>query len=164
MTHFPKPNVVAEAMALVAPAEAAFRSRWRLTTLKRIDAELHQNLVEQIDLYSASLVTGSDADTREHAAAMVRGWRAACAALETPLAPDDAYLVGVDWHTGTRVVISDSKVSVARVQSIKGERVVMVSPDEVAKMFASLTILAEAKTLFPDAEIVEILPTDVAAE
>lgn len=153
-----KENLVAECMAMVAPAESAFRSRWRLSTLKRIAPELHDLLVEQIGLYDHSLVTGSDADTKDHAAAMVRGWRAACAALESPLQADDAYLVGVDWATGTRVVISDSKVSVARVQSLKGERVVMLSPDEVARMFAGLNILAEAKSCFPDAEVVSIFP------
>lgn len=161
-TGSPAQSVVAECLSLVAPAEAAFRSRWRMSTLKRINPELHELLAEQIELYNHSLVTGSDDETRDHAGAMVRGWRAACAALESPLQADDAYLVGVDWNTGTRVVISDSKVSVARVQSLKGEKVVMLSPDEVARMFAGLNILAEAKSCFPDAEIVEIIPRDAA--
>ena len=151
-------KLIAECMAMVAPAEAAFRSRWRMSTLKRIDPELHQALSEQIDLYCSSLVTGSDAETREQSQAMVRGWRAACAALETPLQPDDAYLVGFDGVSGLRVVISDSKQSIARVQVVDGQRVVMVSPDEVAKMIAGLNLIAEAKSCFPDAEVISIYP------
>lgn len=158
---FPTSSVVAECLAMVAPAESAFRSRWRLSTLKRIDPELHARLIEQMDLYDASLVTGSDEETKEHAAAMVRGWRAACAALEAPLQPDDAYLIGVDDSTGLQVVISDSKHSIARVQSLNGARVVMVCPNEVARMVAGLNILAEAKSCFPDAEVLAIYPEAV---
>ena len=46
--------------------------------------------------------------------------------------------------------------SVARVQSVAGERVVLVTPDEVARMVAGMAIVAEAKRLFPDAEIMSI--------
>jgi hypothetical protein len=149
-------KVVAECLSLVAPAESAFRSRWRLGTLRRIDAELHALLVEQIDLFNISLVTGSATEAREHAQAMVRGWRAACAALEAPLKPDDAYLVGFDPNTGTRVVVAEQLASVARVQSVAGERVVLVTPDEVARMVAGMAIVAEAKRFFPDAEIMSV--------
>lgn len=152
----PDNRVVSDCLAMTAPAETAFRSRWRLGTLLRIDAELHQALVEQIDLYNAALVTGTDAEAREHAAAMVRGWRAACAALEAPLQPDDAYFVGFDPNTGTRVVIAEQQTSAARVQSVAGERVVMVTPDEVARLIAGMTVIAEAKQFFPDAEIMGV--------
>jgi hypothetical protein len=127
-------------------------------TLRRVDADLHQAVVEQIDLYNTALVTGSDQEARLQAAAMVRGWRAACAALESPLLPDDAYLVGFDPNTGTRVVVAEQQASIGRVQAVAGERVVMVTPDEVARMVAGMTIIAEAKRLFPDAEIMEITP------
>jgi hypothetical protein len=139
---------------MVAPAEAAFRSRWRLGTLARIDAELHRLLVEQLDLYNAALVTGSDVEARQQSEAMVRGWRAAVAALEAPLQADDAYLVGFDANTGTRVVIAEQTDAVGRVQSVAGERVCLVTPDEVARLLAGCTILAEVKQYFPDAEIV----------
>jgi len=152
----PDHRVVAETLAAVAPAETAFRSRWRLGTLKRRDAGLHDMLVEQIDLYNTSLVTGSTADVQEQGSAMIRGWRAAVAALEAPLVADDAYLVGVDWNTGTRVVIAEQTASVGRVQSVKGERVVLVTPDEVARLLAGVTILSEVKQFFPDAEIVSV--------
>lgn len=149
-------DIVSQCLALVAPAETAYRSRWRLSTLQRVNADLHQALSEQIDLYNQALVTGSDKECRVQSEAMVRGWRAACAALESPMLPDDAYLVGMDYNTGTRVVIAEQKASVARVQVKDGERVVMVTPDEVARMVAGMGIFAEVKSLFPDAELLQI--------
>lgn len=151
-------KIVGECLALVQPAESAFRSRWRLSTLLRVDADLHAAVVDQIGLYNAALVTGTRVEARDHAEAMVRGWRAACAALESPLLPDDAYQVGFDPRTGTRVVIAEQKDSVGRVQTMKGERVIIVTPDEVATMIAGMTIIAEAKAFFPDAELVQIKP------
>jgi hypothetical protein len=87
---------------------------------------------------------------------MVRGWRAACAALEAPLAPDDAYLVGQDDNTGTKVIISDQRASVGRVQAVAGQRVIIVTPDEVARLVAGMDIIVQAKSFFPDAELVAI--------
>jgi hypothetical protein len=152
----PASTVVGECLALVAPAETAFRSRWRLSTLKRVNGDLHDMLAEQIDLYNTALVTGSDAEARTQAQAMVRGWRAACSALESPLLPDDAYLVGWDLNTGMRVVIADQKTAIGRVQSIKGERVMLVTPDEVARMMAAWSVIGEVKALFPDAEVLGV--------
>jgi hypothetical protein len=149
-------KIVAECLALTAPAEAAFRSRWRLSSLLRADAGLHEAVVEQIDLYNTALVTGTRAEAREHAEAMVRGWRAACAALESPLLPDDAYQVGFDPSTGTRVVIAEQQTSIGRIQTMKGERVVIVTPDEVARMVAAAGLFAEVKAFFPDAELVSV--------
>lgn len=145
------PAVVAECLAMVAPAEAAFHSRWRLTTLERVDPELHQLLHEQIDLYSTALIAASADELREQSGAMVRGWRAACGVMEAQ--PHDAYLVGLDWATKTRVVISDQKQSMAHVSGHEECRVVAVSPDEVAKLIGSLGIVALTKEHFPDAEL-----------
>lgn len=163
VTRLLEQRVVGECLALTQPAETAFRSRWRLSTLKRHDPDLHAALCEQIDLYNAALVTGSATDAREHAGAMVRGWRAACAALESPLLPDDAYQVGIDWSTGTRVVIAEQQGSVGRVQAVNGEKVVIVTPDEVARMVAGMAIVAEVKRFFPDAEVVSFEPNQGSA-
>lgn len=154
--------LVSQLVAMVAPAEAAFRSRWKLSTLQRINPDLHEMLCEQIDLYNTALVTGSDAEAKMQSEAMVRGWRAACAALEAPLQADDAYLVGFDAATGTRVVISDQHGSVGRVQVKDGLRVLIVTPDEVARVIAGMRLVAEAKSIFPDAEIVELAPVRAA--
>lgn len=156
MSALQDPKVVSECLALTQPAETAFRSRWRLSTLARVDAGLHEALCEQIDLYNAALVTGTRTDAREHAEAMVRGWRAACACLESPLLPDDAYQTGFDAATGTRVVIAEQQASVGRVQVIRGERVIIVTPDEVARLVAGVGLIAEVKKFFPDAEIVSL--------
>lgn len=156
VAKFPKPSVVAECLALVAPAESAFRSRWRTSTLKRLDPELYQLLAEQIDLYETSLITGSDEDTRDQAAAMVRGWRAACARMEAPLEDDDAYFTGYDESTLTKVVIGPFMASVARVQFVKGERLILVTPDEVARLVGGMGALLEVKAIFPDAEILPL--------
>lgn len=152
------PSLISELLSLVAPAEEAFRSRWRLSTLRRVDEDLHTALREQMDLYNAALVTGSDEEAREHTAAMVRGWRAACAALESPLHPDDAYFEGIDFTTGTHVIIGEHMGSKGRVQSKDGRNVIFMTPHEVASLVAGLNVIREAKSVFPDAELIEIYP------
>ena len=154
----PKPSLVGELMAEVAPAEQAFRSRWRLSTLARINPDLHEALVDQIRLYEISLVTGSDDEAREHSAAMVRGWRAACAALEAPLQDDDAYFVGIDYKTGLHVVIGEQQASKGRVQVRDDRKVIFMTPDELATLVAGIQIIAEAKSVFPDAEVIQLYP------
>lgn len=159
MTGFPNPALVAELMAQVAPAEAAFRCRWRLQTLERVDAHLHGLLVEQMGLYDRALAAGTDEDARIQADAMVRGWRAAVSALESPLRSDDAYMVGFDGQTGIAVVVAEQAGSVARCQVRDGQKVITVTPDEVAKIVAGLSVVMEAKGLFPDAEVVRFAGT-----
>lgn len=153
--------IVAECMGMVAPAEAAFRSRWRMSTLERVDPELYGLLCEQIDLYSTELISGTAADLREHSAAMVRGWSAACRAMSK--LPDDAYLTGLDWASKTRVVISDSKQSIQHVNPLEGVRTLAVSPEEVAKLFGGLGIVSLTKATFPDAEVISIVSSEEAA-
>jgi predicted exporter len=154
MTRAPASTVVSETMKLVSPAEDAFLSRWRMTTLERLDKELHDRVAEQRDLYHSAQVTGSDAELRDHAAAMVRGWRAACQRMEAPLQPDDAYMVGHDLMTGTHVVIAERTSAAARAQTVDGITRKLVTPDEVAKLLAAFETINQAKSLFPDAEVV----------
>lgn len=161
---FPTESLVAELMRMVGQAETAFRSRWRLATLARLDRDLHDRLCEQMGLYDRALVTGSDEDAREQANAMVRGWRAAVAALESPLQPDDAYLTGWDPNTNTIVVIAEASGSGARAQVAQGQKIICVTPDEVAKIVAGLNIVVQAKGLFPDAEVVSFVSNTPTAE
>lgn len=158
----PRHDVVAACLAMVGPAETAFRSRWRLSTLLRVNADLHAAINEQIDLYNTALVTGTDAEARLQSEAMVRGWRAACAALESPLLADDAYLTGYDINTNTRVVIAEQQGSLGRVQRLNGDKVMIVTPDEVARMMAGMAVITEAKGFFPDAEIISFGPAAIA--
>ena len=146
--------VVAECLAMVARAEAAFRSRWRMSTLERIDKDLHGLLLEQIDLYSTAIIAASADELHEQSAAMVRGWAAACRCMEAQ--KHDAYLVGLDWPSRTRVVISESKQSIDHVSYEEGVRVIAVSPAEVAKLFGSLGIISLTKETFPDSELVGV--------
>lgn len=161
---YPAPSLVAQLMASVAPAETAFRSRWRLQSLRRIDEDLHSRLVEQIGLYDQALVTGSDDEARDQADAMVRGWRAACSAMESPLQKDDAYLTGWDHNTNTIVIIAMCQASGPRAERVLGQKVITITPDEVAKIIAGLSILGEAKSLFPDAEVISFGPVSAEAD
>lgn len=153
-----QPSSVAAALALVAPAETAFRSRWRMSTLEKSNKDLHDAVVEQMQLHDAALIAGSDDEVRIQSEAMVRGWRAACSALEAPLQPDDAYFEGHfegwDMTTGLRVVIGQHKASLARVQAKDGRRVIFMTPDEVATLVAGHNLIAETKVAFPDAEVI----------
>jgi hypothetical protein len=153
--------IIAECLAMVAPAEAAFRSRWRMTTLERVNKDLHDLLAEQIDLYSTALIAASADELREQAGAMVRGWVAACRAMETQ--PDDAYLTGLDWASRTRVVISNSKQSIDHVDAEDGVRVLAVTPDEIAKLFGRMGVVSLTKQTFPDAEIIDVFAGKEAA-
>lgn len=155
-------SVISECLALVAPAESAFRSRWRFSTLARVDPDLANLVEEQRTLYDVALLTGSDQECREQAAAMVRGWRAACARLEQPLQSDDAYFVGWDSRTGRKVVIGDHPASTARVQpsaTQPGLSVTYITPDEVARLVTGLEMLDSVKAYFPDAELISIEKT-----
>jgi hypothetical protein len=149
-------RVASQALALVAPAETAFTSRWRLSTLERLDPELHARLEEQRGLYDYALIAGSDDEVRVQSEAMVRGWRAACARMEKPLQPDDAYFVGTNLDTFTRVVIGYHKQSMSRVQYIDGAECFFLTPDEVASLFAALKALRSVKEMFPDAELLSV--------
>ncbi|EQB03903.1 hypothetical protein [Sphingobium sp. HDIP04] len=149
-------SAVAQALSLVSPAEQAFKSRWRFSTLERIDADLAQAVNEQQALYDSALLKGSDADVRIQSEAMVRGWRAACQRMENPLQPDDAYFVGFDVVTGTKVCIADHKGCQARAQQVEGQQVIFVTPDEVARLMGGVSAITKIKGAFPDAEIMNL--------
>lgn len=125
-TVFP---AIPRVMAQVAEAAEAFESRWTLNALKRVDADLHQLFNEQQDLYHEALITGSDHEVEEQAAAMCRGWAAIARAMETAGADDDAYLLGFHGGTGTRVAIGEQKHAIVRVREIHGDKVVWITPD-----------------------------------
>lgn len=144
---------VAACLEMVTPAEAAFHSRWRLSSLKRVDAGLHDALTDQQELYGSALVMGADAEARLQSEAMVRGWAAACRAMEAADMPDDAYLMGMDDASGIQVVISEHKGSRDVLEKRYGAPVVLMTPNEVATLLASVAIVKQAKQCFPDAEI-----------
>lgn len=152
-----KPSAAVSAITLVTPYEGAFLSRWRLSTLQRLNADLHDRLREQRSLYDAAMLTGTDADIREHSEAMVRGWQAACAALEAAEPPHDAYQVGKDRKSGLTVIIADTKRSLDAARPFHPDAVFM-SPDEVAVLLAGQGVVASIKGAFTHSEIIATEP------
>lgn len=147
------PRTVADCLAMVAPAEAAFHSRWRMSSLKRVDAELHEMLTDQQELYGSACVMGTDEEARLQSEAMVRGWVAACTRMETEQAPEDAYLMGMDDVSGIQVVIAEHKGSRDALAKRYGEPLILITPNEVAVMLGAQALLRETKKYFADAEI-----------
>jgi hypothetical protein len=140
----------------VAEAAGAFEARWTLLALKRVNPDLHQALREQLNLFDEMVITGSAVDIDEHGPATCRGWAAAVKAMEA--APDDAYLVGYDSGTGTRIAIGNHK-SADRVRDVYGNECVFFTADEVAGLLGTneaFVRMSEVKEIWPGAEIVDI--------
>jgi hypothetical protein len=148
--------------AVVSDAATTFHRRWTDLALRRVDGALARLLHEQIGLFDQACVTGSADEIGVQGAATCRGYAAAVRAMEAagpnggPY-PDDAYQLGHDPQTGTRVAIGNHKGVTDRVQELHQGDVICITPDEVAVMIASLESMkgiAEVKRFFPGAEIV----------
>jgi hypothetical protein len=151
----------------VAIAEAAlpFDARWTLVALRRVDYGLHRRLLDQRDLFDQALVTGTAQDIEVHGAALCRGYAIAIQALERAAEPDNAYMLGQDVRSGFRVAIGQQKAAAQRVRDVHGDKVVWVTPDEVATIVANLEgfkPIALIKRLFPGAEILDVHPSKPA--
>ena len=158
-------KLISEWMRRVSEAAQSFESRWTMKALKRVNAELHQLMSEQLDLYHKALVTGSPANIDYHASAAIRGYRAIHEAMAKSGEPDDAYMLGFDARTGTRIAIGDQKACVYRVRQVHGKDVVWITPDECAALFAQVEgfkSIAAIKNMFPGAEIVDVHPGEPA--
>jgi hypothetical protein len=98
---------------------------------------------------------------------MVRGWGAAVRTMEAAQEPDNAYVVGLDTNTGTRVAIAYNKVVQVRFQFLHGPRAIVRTPDEVATLVAAQGMMLAIKAAFPGAEIVGLeraaLPARISA-
>lgn len=148
-------SVVEQMIAQQSAAAAVFESRWTMRALRRVDAELCQAVDEQRSLFHEAILTGEDDQIREHGEAMCRGWQVAAVRMEQAGEPDDAYLLG--QHGGVMVAIAVQRSASARVRDLHGERVVFITPDEVAAMFAGMQSVAKVKALWPGAEIVSAI-------
>jgi hypothetical protein len=140
---------------IVRDAEEAFLSRWRLSSLQRVDAELYSLLEEQRQLFENALFGPNEQETETQAQATVRGWKAANQAMIAISQPDDAWLIGTDPSTGIVVAIGERGKAAHKIKD--GQRLVYVTPDEVAKLVAGVGLLADLKQVFPGAEVVEIV-------
>lgn len=140
----------------VSNAALAFEQRWTMAALKRVSPDLSRRLFEQRGLFDQSLITGTADEIETQGSAMCRGYVAAVRALEGE--PDDAYVIGKCPRTGFTVAIGQQKAAADRVREVHGERVVWVTPDEVASLLNSVEAfkpIAAIKRLFPGAEIVD---------
>lgn len=149
----------------VSAAALPFESRWTMLALKRVDPDLARRLFEQRGLFDQACVTGSVEEVETHGAAMCRGWGAAVRTLSSSQEPDDAYMLGSDPATGLKVAIGHQRAAMDRVREVHGERVVWITPDEVAKLMASVEqfkFVGAVKQLFPGAEIIDRYPEEAA--
>lgn len=153
------PTVIGQALVqsmiqLVSAAAATYESRWTMRALKRVDADLCEAIEDQQSMFHTALITGEDEQIIEHGEAMCRGWSAAVTRMEQANELDDAYVLG--FHNGVTVAIGSQRSASARVRELHGDRVVWLTPDEVACLFAGLQDVAKVKSLWIDAEIVGI--------
>ena len=158
-------KMISEWMRRVSEAALSFESRWTMKALKRVNPALHGAMSEQLALYHEALLTGERGEIDTHASATIRGYRAIHEAMCNSGEPDDAYMVGFDGRTGTRVAIGDQKVCVYRVRQIHGKDVVWLTPDECAALFAQcegFKSIAAIKNMFPGAEIIDKYPGEPA--
>jgi hypothetical protein len=154
-------------LAEVSTAALALERRWTMAALKRVDANLHRRLLEQRGLFDRATITGTADEIEVQGSAMCRGYAIAVTALEAAGAPDDAYVIGKCSRTGFTVAIGEQKAAAERVREVHGERVVWVTPDEVASMLNAIEAfkpIATIKRMFPGAEIIERYPDEPAQD
>ena len=156
--------LIPRVMEQVGQAAETFENRWTLNALRRVNPDLHRLFNEQQDLYHEALITREDREVEEQAAAMCRGWAAVTKAMEAAAAEDDAYLLGFHDATGTRIAIGEQKHAIARVRDIHGDKVVWITPDEVAALIGGMEMLKAVKGVFPGAEVIDLYPSEPAKE
>jgi hypothetical protein len=149
----------------VAEAALPFEARWTLAALNRVDADLYRRLRDQQVLFDQALVIGAPEDIELHGAALCRGYAIAIQVLEHATEPDNAYLLGQDPRTGFRIAIGQQKAAAGRVRKVHGDKVVWITPDEVATIVAHLEgfkPIMLIKQFFPGAEILDLHPGEPA--
>jgi hypothetical protein len=119
-------------MEEVSRAAAAFESRWTELSLRRVDNELARRFHEQRNLFHAALLKGDKGEVERQGAAMCRGYAAVVKVMEEAGVEDDAYQLGQDPQTGTKVAIGVQKAAVERVRQLHGQDVVWIAPTAIA--------------------------------
>ena len=145
--------MVAELLARLAVAEASYVGRWSLRALRRVDQELYARLVEQRQLWHEARIVGDEAEVERQGEALCRGWLAAVLCMEGADEPEDAYATG--QHGGVMVAVGAQ--ASAEIRAMHDQRIVWLTPDQVAQMWAGLQTLATVKELWPDAEVVRVV-------
>ena len=149
--------------AQVSQAALAFEARWTSASLRRLDPDLAEALHDQVNIFTESCITGTAQEIETHGEATVKGYAKAVEAMQNADIGDDAYMLGTDMVTGTKVAIGTQKAAVQRVRNIHGNDVIWLTPDEVARMLAgieSFKAIGAIKKLFPGAEIIDRYPEE----
>ena len=146
----------------VSETAALFETRWTLASLKRVNANLHEALEDQLAMFHESLVTGEDENIIYYGEGMCRGWWQATIEMEKAGVEDDAYLIGQFGQTV--VAIGRQARRPERVRELHGKNVIWVTPREVAALVSKVSLFDEVKALWPDAELIDIREKDGAAD
>src|SRR6266550_1584675 len=152
-------RITQEMWKRVNDAKAKFEGRWMMLSLCRVNEELYNNLMDQIDIFDDVSITGTAEDIEEHGEATLRGFEVATKVMEKSALEDDAYVMGQCHLTGLKIAIGSAKGSTKRIREIHGQDVVFISPDEIATMIAMkgeceskvIAFIHETKKLFPGA-------------
>ncbi len=145
----------------VGDAARAFEARWTLYSLRKVDPQLAIRFQKQRNEFADILITGTDQQVSDHGAATLRAYSKVTAVMEASGLADDAYLIGEDKETGTKIAIGTHKSSVERVVDLHDGQVLFYTPDELAALVAKpakSSVLASIKSYFPGAEMVERYP------
>jgi hypothetical protein len=154
-------KIIMRLLGEVAAAAQLFESRWTMGALARVDAELAQRMAGQLADYHEAQVIGSMADLKTHVRGTVAGYKKCVRAMEASGVEDDSYIIGQDTATGFRIAIGDRRASAARVAERFGGNITWLTPDEVARLWASIAGLRRIdaiKSAFPGAEAMDIRP------
>jgi hypothetical protein len=149
--------------AQVSQAAQAFEARWTAASLRRLDPDLAEALHDQVNLFGEACVTGTAQEIEIHGEATVRGYGQVVEAMQNAQIEDDAYQLGIDMISGTKVAIGTQKAAAQRVRKIHGNDVIWLTPDEVARMLAgveSFKTIGAVKKFFPGAEIIDRYPEE----
>ena len=158
-------QAVRDQLVATSSARGAFEARWTMRRLQSVDPTLQGRLVEQIDIFERALFDGDLDAVTAQGEATCRGWKAATRAMEAARQEDDAYLIGCDPRTGSRVAIGEAAQGAERVRQVHGDQVVWLTPDEVATLFSAtegMKSIVAIKQIMPGAEVVDRRPADPA--
>jgi hypothetical protein len=142
----------------VSETAQLLEARWTYAALRRVSSDIATRLHQQRQLFVEACVRGSARDIVTQGEALIRGYQAATAALERAGEEDDAYVIGVDLVTGLKVAIGQQRAALNRIREVHGDKVIWVTPDEVARMLAgmeSFKVIGAVKKLFPGAEVLD---------
>jgi hypothetical protein len=124
--------------AEVTTAALAFEARWTMVALGLHDPEQANRLERAHNLFLEACVNGAAYKIAIQGRELCELYAVAAAVLTAAGIPDDAYQIGRCPRTGTTVAIGENKACLHRVRELHGDKVIYLSPDEVAILFGSI--------------------------